>query len=220
MMAINQEILKVNEIFKSIQGEGTQSGHPMLFIRLSGCNLQCIYCDTPNILKPGMDYSLEKLLNEVNAQKKLPVYITGGEPLIQPVTPYLVDELINAGYEVFVDTNGTMDVGVLNELVNKIIDIKTPGSQSGGKFLESNLDYVAPRDEIKFVITSRDDFEWSIEKIDELNIFDLTPNVIFQPAWGILEPRDLAMWIISSDKPVRLLLQIHKHIWGPNATGV
>ena len=219
-MEKQKEILRVSEIFTSIQGEGTQCGRPMLFIRLSGCNLKCIYCDTQFAFKKGKEYSLKKLIKEVESEQLLPVYVTGGEPLIQPLTPALVDELINSAHEVFVDTNGTLNLGVLNPLVNKIIDIKTPGSQAGGEFIASNLEYIAPRDEVKFVVTSHDDFKWCLDKINTWGILDLTPNVIFQPAWSMVEPKNLSRWVISSGLPIRLGLQIHKYIWGPDATAV
>ena len=215
------EILKISEIFTSIQSEGHHAGRPMHFIRLAGCNLKCIYCDTNFGDYPQpREYAINELLEILKEKKDLPLYITGGEPLIQQATTKLLDEIVKLGFEAFIDTNGTLDLSVIHQSVKKIIDIKTPGSFSGGEFKLSNLKYIANEDEIKFVVTSKNDFDWGIEQTKSLNLLQLTPYVLFQPAWNVVTPRDLAEWVISCGLPVRISIQIHKYIWGPNVSGV
>lgn len=216
-----REILRISEIFTSIQGEGRDAGRPMQFVRLAGCNLKCIYCDTKFAKNSTpTDYKTSELIEILNERSDLPVYVTGGEPLIQSATQRFMDELVMLGYEVFLDTNGTRDLKVVNKFVGKIVDIKTPGSLSGGEFRETNIEYISRQDEIKFVVTSKDDFDWGIQRVKKWNLFDRTYDIFFQPAWDLVDPKELAKWIISCHLPVRLSLQMHKYIWGPDARGV
>ena len=195
------------------------AGRPMHFVRLSGCNLECTYCDTPDN-DSGDEYSIDEVTSKVSDPAFFPVYITGGEPLLQDETLHLIVKLLSEGREVHLDTNGTVDLKAVAPNTHKVIDIKTPGSGAGNSFLESNLEYINNTDEIKFIVTSQDDFTWAFQAIHNLRLFNLTPNILFQPAWGMVDPKDLVEWVKSCDYPIRVSVQIHKYIWGPNTKGV
>jgi len=211
--------LKVHEFFVSIQGEGVHAGRPMHFIRLSGCNLKCVYCDIEEH-ESGTFLSLNEITAIVSDPDLLPIFITGGEPLIQRDVLTLTTKLLADNREVHLETNGSLDLSGVSEEVFKSIDVKTPGSGSPDSFLESNLEYITGKDEIKFIVTSQDDFKWGVKKVRDWGILSFTSNVIFQPAWGIVDPKDLAEWAKSCTLPVRMGLQIHKYIWGPDVKGV
>lgn len=205
-------MLKVCEIFKSIQGESTYAGCPCTFVRLSGCNLNCLYCDTKYAFAEGSDMTIDTILSAVKGFGNSLVEITGGEPLIQNETPLLCTELIKTGCKVLVETNGSLDISVLPDSCVRIVDIKCPGS-GNPDFNENNISYLNQYDEIKFVISSIDDFDWALNK---LNIYDLSNKctVIFSPNSFTVAPSQLAQWIIDRDAPVRLGIQLHKIIWG------
>lgn len=215
----SQHILRINEIFTSIQGEGAHVGRPMHFVRISGCNLNCVYCDTPDN-KSGVYFSIDEIIEKVGSPWIYPVFITGGEPLMQEESLFLIIQLLSGNREVHLETNGSLDLNAVAPKAIKSVDIKTPGSGAGGSFLESNLDFITVRDDIKFVITSKDDFNWAVDIIKEWRLLEKTPNLIFQPAWGFIEPVNLAEWVLSCGLSVRMGLQIHKFIWGPDAKGV
>ncbi len=214
-----QHILRINEIFTSIQGEGTHVGRPMHFVRLSGCNLNCIYCDTSDN-KSGAYFSIDEIIEKVGTPWTYPVFITGGEPLMQEESLFLIIQLLSGNREVHLETNGSLDLSAVAPKAFKSVDIKTPGSGAAGSFLESNLDFITSRDDIKFIMTSRDDFNWAVDVIKDWRLLEKTLNLIFQPAWGFVEPAILAEWILSCGLSVRLSIQIHKHIWGPDTRGV
>ncbi|MBD3242539.1 MAG: radical SAM protein [Chitinivibrionales bacterium] len=206
-------MLKVCESFISIQGESTFAGLPCAFVRLSGCNLRCTYCDTPYARDEGDERNVDELADEIAESGVGLVEVTGGEPLLQQDTPRLCSRLLERGLTVLVETNGTRDISVLPDTVVRIMDIKTPGSGQQEQFLEDNLDYLRPTDECKLVICNRTDFDWAR---DLVRSHDLAARctVILSPASGELSPDRLAEWILAERLPVRLGLQLHKVIWG------
>ena len=211
--------LRVSEIFQSIQGETSYVGLPCFFVRLSGCNLKCKYCDTLYARNGGQHISLDEILKSVENSGGDLVCITGGEPLLQPGTATLAEKLISMGKEVLVETNGSKDISKLPEAAKRIVDIKTPGSGEEGSFLPTNLNLLRRDDEVKFVITSEGDSRWARECIETYRLDELA-NISFSPAHGLIDPKDLAKWILMHDLPVRLNLQIHKYIYGPETKGV
>jgi 7-carboxy-7-deazaguanine synthase len=213
--------LKVNEIFYSIQGESSYAGRPCVFVRLTGCNLRCSYCDTRYAYDEGDLMEINDVLKRVASYKCPLVEVTGGEPLIQKETPSLIHNLLEAGHEVLLETNGSQDIGQVDERCVKIMDIKCPTSGEEGKSDLKNLALLADTDEIKFVIGDRGDYDYA-KKI--LNSMDLKPSPIsrvhFSPVFGKMDPGLLAKWILSDHLDVRLYLQIHKIIWDPEKRGV
>ena len=201
--------IKISEIFTSIQGESSYQGIPFFFIRLSGCNLDCKYCDTKDILNREIDYTVNDLVNEAKNSKLDHVQITGGEPLLQKNVFILIDDLIRNNFTVVVETNGSVDISALNKNAIIIMDIKTPSSGMTEHFDPVNLKSIKDKDEIKFVIMDRDDFTWAKKKITEYN---LNKNIIFSPVHGVLEPEVLAKWIIEDKLEVRLQIQLHKYL--------
>jgi len=212
-------MIKINEIFKSIQGETTFQGIPSLFIRTTGCNLRCKWCDTEYAYFEGKDLTVEEILEIVDKYRCEHVVITGGEPLIQKEVPILVERLIRKGYKVLVETGGSMDISVLHPDTFRIVDIKCPGSGMTEKMFWQNIDFLSKRDEVKFVIADYDDYLWGKSIIERYKL-NLICTVLFSPAFGLLDPKDLASWIINDELPVRLQLQMHKYIWGPDVKGV
>jgi 7-carboxy-7-deazaguanine synthase len=212
-------MLKVNEIFYSIQGESTYAGLPCVFIRLTGCNLRCRYCDTQYAYQEGRSMDVELALQEISKFNCALVEITGGEPLLQEETSELASRLIEQGNQVLVETNGTKNIDVLPEPVIRIMDIKCPGSGESEKTDWENVNRLRKTDNVKFVISSRSDFDWSVNIVNEFQLLSKA-TVIFSPTFGILEPIALAQWILESSLPVRLQLQLHKYIWAPDRRGV
>lgn len=223
----------ITEIFKSIQGEGTRAGLPCIFVRLTGCNLRCTWCDTAYAFHGGTKMSLEEILEKVNALAGKPsvrvplIEITGGEPLLQPETPALAKKLLVAGFTVMIETSGERFVGALPREVIKIVDVKCPDSGEPDTFDMKNLEAVSTQDEIKFVISSRRDYEFAREFTRQHKLTDRVREVLFSPVfpdpagqWQGLEPRDLVEWILADGLPVRLGLQLHKFIWDPAIKGV
>jgi 7-carboxy-7-deazaguanine synthase len=213
--------LKVNEIFYSIQGESSYAGRPCVFVRLTGCNLRCSYCDTRYAYDEGDLMEINDVLKRVASYKCPLVEVTGGEPLIQKETPSLIHNLLEAGHEVLLETNGSQDIGQVDERCVKVMDIKCPTSGEEGKTDLKNLALLADTDEIKFVIGDRGDYDYA-KKI--LNSMDLKPSPIsrvhFSPVFGKMDPGLLAKWILADHLDVRLHLQIHKIIWDPEKRGV
>jgi len=223
----------VTEIFRSIQGESSHAGRPCIFVRLTGCNLRCRWCDTAYAFYGGRRVTLDQVVEEVrelsggNGSRIRLVELTGGEPLLQPETVPLAERLVAEGYEVMIETSGERFVGKLPRQVVKIVDVKCPDSGEGGTFDLANLDAIDGKDEVKFVIASRRDYEFAREFTREQRLFERAGHVIFSPVavdpagtWEGLEPRLLAEWILNDRLPVRLGMQIHKHIWDPAAHGV
>ena len=219
---------KVNEIFYSVQGEGSRAGRPCAFIRLTGCPLRCAYCDTTYAFHEGEPMELEAILDRVRELLGPPmagpnapfVELTGGEPLAHRNAPALLAALEALGYEVALETAGSQDLREVPATVVKIVDRKTPGSGEERHWLESNLEHmVSGQDELKFVLCSRDDYEWAKAWCRDRDVLDRL-DVLFSPVWGALDPTWLAEQIVRDNLPVRFQLQLHKLLWGPDTRGV
>jgi 7-carboxy-7-deazaguanine synthase len=211
--------LQVNEIFYSVQGESTYAGHPCVFVRLTGCNLRCRWCDTAYAFYDGETLTVEQVLERVRAYKCPLVEITGGEPLLQDEVHFLIDRLLVEGYEVLVETGGSLDVGRLDPRVVKIVDLKAPGSGMDRLNNLDNLQYLDRKDQIKFVVADRRDYEWAKRIMAEHALAEKA-QVLFSPVFGELHPRELAEWILADRLPARLQIQLHKYLWDPNQRGV
>jgi len=212
-------MLKVNEIFFSIQGESSRMGLPCVFVRLTECNLRCTYCDTEYAFYEGKERSLESIIDEVRAYNCNLVEITGGEPLLQEHVYDLMKRLCDLGYEVMLETSGNILTDKVDPRVRKIIDMKTPSSGMLKHNDYRNLDLLTPTDEVKFVIGSRLDYDWSKTVMAE---YDLTRKctVLMSVVFGDLMPQELAEWILADRLRVRFQLQLHKYIWSPETRGV
>jgi len=223
----------ITEIFKSIQGEGTRAGLPCIFVRLTGCNLRCTWCDTEYAFHGGTKHSVDEVLRKVrwlvggDSRRVSLVEITGGEPLLQPETPALAEKLLAAGYTVMIETSGERFIGILPREVIKIVDVKCPDSGEPDTFDMANLDALGPEDEIKFVIASRRDYDFARDFTARHRLAERVRQVLFSPVfadpagrWPGLNARELAEWIIADGLPVRLGLQLHKFIWDPAMKGV
>jgi 7-carboxy-7-deazaguanine synthase len=211
--------LRVNEIFHSLQGESTHVGRPCVFVRLTYCDLRCRFCDSEYAFFEGIERPLEEIVAEVASYGCRLVEITGGEPLIQRETNELMRRLLAARHEVLLETSGAWSVEGVPEGVRIIMDLKTPGSGMVARNRWENLRHLDADDEIKFVICDRADYEWARGVVGEHGLVD-RHAVLFSPAWGEVDPADLAEWILTDRLPVRMQLQIHKYIWSPTARGV
>lgn len=212
-------MLKVNEIFYSIQGESTYSGLPCVFIRLTGCNLRCKYCDTQYAFEPGESLTLAEIQESVARYDCNLIEITGGEPLLQSPVVDLSKKFIEQGKTVLVETNGTQNIDHLPNQVIRIVDIKCPGSGESDKMDWDNIDRLRTNDNVKLVISHRKDFEWAISVVKKYNLLKKA-TVLFSPAYGVLNPEILAGWLLKLSLPIRLNLQLHKYIWHPYRRGV
>jgi 7-carboxy-7-deazaguanine synthase len=210
--------VRVTEIFFSIQGEGSRAGRPCVFVRFTGCDLRCGYCDTAYAFHGGRDMEPEEILAEVARHPSRFVLLTGGEPMLQRDLPALAEELVARGYEVAVETHGQRPLDALPPSAIRIADVKTPGSGEPATDLRW-LDRLMPHDEVKFVVCSEEDFRWSERIVRDRRLWERV-EVLFSPAWGKVEPRDLARWLLESGLDARLSLQIHKVVWGPDVRGV
>ncbi|MCK5594994.1 radical SAM protein [bacterium] len=213
-------MIKVNEVFKSIQGEGSFAGKLCSFVRLSGCNLRCSYCDTKYAYEKGNDLSIEKIVRKVKILGLSLVEITGGEPLLQKETTKLVDTLIEQKHTVLIETNGTISIKNINQHAIIILDLKCPGSKMSANTMWKNIEYLRKKDEVKFVIGDRKDYDWAKDITAEYNLIQRVNHVHFSPVYGKLVPKELAEWIHHDNLDVRMQIQIHKYIWGPDARGV
>lgn len=205
--------LRITEIFYSLQGEARTIGLPTVFVRLTGCPLRCQYCDTAYAFHGGKILDLEEILAEVATYRSRYVCVTGGEPLAQPNCLNLLEALCDAGYEVSLETSGAMPVDKVDPRVSKVLDLKTPGSGEVDRNLYTNIAHLASRDQVKFVICNREDYEWARFKLEELQLKDRVGEILFSPSFGQQSPRELADWIVSDNLPVRFQLQLHKIIW-------
>jgi 7-carboxy-7-deazaguanine synthase len=212
-------MLKVNEIYYSVQGESTYAGLPCVFIRLTYCNLRCTYCDTEYAFYEGKEMSLEEILTQVKAYKCRLVEVTGGEPLVQEESKVLMKALCDEGYTVLLETGGSLPVGDIDNRVVIIMDLKTPSSGMMKKNLYENIEHLKSNDEVKFVIGSREDYEWSVEMIRKYEL-DKKCTVLFSTVFDKLNPRELVEWILEDKLNARFQLQMHKFIWEPNTKGV
>lgn len=210
--------MRVTEIFFSIQGEGTRAGRPCVFVRFTGCDLRCNYCDTAYAFTGGREASREEILAEVARHPCRLVLLTGGEPMLQRELPQLARDLLDRGYEVLVETHGQAPLESLPEAVVRIADVKTPESGEPATDL-AWLARLLPHDEVKFVVSSETDFRWSLEVIRGQGLEDRV-TVLVGPVLGRVEPRDLSRWILESGVRARLNLQLHKLVWGADARGV
>jgi 7-carboxy-7-deazaguanine synthase len=215
-----QDTLVVHEIYASIQGESTFAGLPCTFVRTTGCNLRCVWCDTTKAFHGGTRMRREDVLARALSLSTPLVEVTGGEPLLQPAVFTLLTELCNAGRTVLVETSGEADVALVDARVHKVMDIKCPGSGESHRNRWSNLDHIGARDEIKFVLADRADYEWMRETIRTRHLTDRTPTLLASTVFGKLAPRYLVAWVLEDALPVRVQLQLHKYVWGPEAIGV
>lgn len=212
--------LRVNEIFYSIQGESTWAGCPCVFIRLTGCNLRCQWCDTEYSFYQGRHLNLEQIVDQVQDYRCNLVEVTGGEPLLQKGVHGLFRLLLDKGFTVLVETSGERDLSAVDGRVIKIVDLKCPSSGECGRNRMTNLEYLSQRDEIKFVVGNRCDFDWARETIKRHQLTQRVKAVLMSPVFGALPPVDLASWILQERLPIRMQLQLHKHIWPPDMRGV
>ena len=212
-------MLLISEIFKSIQGETSFSGLPFVFIRLAECNLNCSYCDTKYAKKGGKEFSIEQVIKKVKKYGVKNICVTGGEPLLQRDCLKLLDKLVSENYLVLLETNGVEDISKVNKKVRVIMDIKCPGSRVSKETNWNNLKYLSKKDEVKFVVTSYKDFRWAIKIIKGNRLYEKT-NILFSPAFGLINLRDLARWVLNCNLDVRMQGQFHKYIWGEKAKGI
>jgi 7-carboxy-7-deazaguanine synthase len=212
-------MLRVNEIFHSIQGESTFAGRPCVFVRLTGCPLRCTWCDTEYAFHGGTDHSVDDLLARIRGYECPLVEVTGGEPLAQPETPALLTRLCVDGFTVLLETSGAIDTAGVDPRVRIILDVKCPASGMTDRMEWSNVERLTPEDEAKFVIQDRNDYEWALGIIARYRLTDRC-TVLVSPVFGALDPRQLAEWVLADRVPVRFQLQMHKYIWAPDMRGV
>lgn len=207
------ERLRITEIFYSLQGEARTVGFPTVFIRLTGCPLRCGYCDTEYAFYGGQWMTFDDILAQVREHQPRFVTVTGGEPLAQKPVRDLLRRLCDAGYEVSLETGGALDIADVDPRVSVVMDLKTPGSGEEAKNLYANIERLKARDQVKFVICDRADYEWSRARLAEYRLTERC-EVLFSPVWGQVEPRQLAEWILADRLPVRMQVQLHKFLWG------
>ncbi len=206
--------LRITEIFHSLQGEARSVGLPTVFVRLTGCPLRCEYCDTAYAFSGGVLRSLESIVDEVAAYGAKQVCVTGGEPLAQPECLPLLVMLCDRKFAVSLETSGAMDIAGVDPRVSRVMDLKTPGSGEVHRNRYENIPLLTTHDQVKFVITSKADYDWARFKLDEYALTNRVSDVLFSPSFGQVQPRDLAQWILDDRLPVRMQLQLHKLIWG------
>jgi 7-carboxy-7-deazaguanine synthase len=213
--------MRITEIFYSIQGESSFAGRPCIFVRLTWCNLRCTWCDSEYTFSGGTEMAIEEVLEQVRHYPCRLVEITGGEPLVQKKDCLeLVRRLCDNGYEVLIETSGSLDISPLDQRAVRILDIKCPGSGEEQRNRWENLDCLTPRDEIKFVIADRRDFDYAGEVIARHRLAERHPAILFSPVWDAIDLRELSAWILETGINARLQLQLHKYIWGPDTKGV
>lgn len=211
-------MLRITEIFHSIQGESTHAGRPCTFVRLTGCNLRCRWCDSAYTFTGGEKMTLDDVMAKVDAFGTRLVEVTGGEPLAQPEALDLIKRLCDDGYEVLLETSGSIDIAPVDKRATIILDVKCPGSGEAEKNRWENVALLKAKDEIKFVIADRADYDWARTMIDAHNLDRWT--ILFSPVWGEMDMQQLAAWMLADRVPARFQTQLHKHIWGAEARGV
>lgn len=225
MEPLTESYLRVTEVFHSIQGESTWAGLPCAFVRLTGCPLRCVWCDTEYSFHGGEKLPLDTIIRKVEGMGTKLVEITGGEPLIHPNAFRLIQEFLDRKFTVLVETSGAVDVSPLDPRAHKIMDLKCPGSGEESRNLWSNLDHLTERDEVKFVVKDRADYEWARDVIRDRALDERVRNaslkaLLISPVWGEMAPQELSGWMMEDDLPARLQLQLHKLIWDPKTRGV
>lgn len=207
------QTLRITEIFYSLQGETRTSGLPTVFVRLTGCPLRCQYCDTAYAFSGGELLDLDSILERVASYKPRYVCVTGGEPLAQPNCLPLLQRLCDAGYQVSLETSGALDVAGVDPRVSKVVDLKTPGSEEVGRNRYENIELLTSNDQVKFVICSREDYDWAVSKLIQYGLDQRAGEVLFSPSHQQVSARQLADWVIADNLPVRMQLQLHKILW-------
>ena len=208
---LNNTTLNITEIFYSLQGEAKEVGIPTVFVRLTGCPLRCNYCDTAYAFKGNNPLSIESIMEQVAKYNTRYVCVTGGEPMAQSNCLVLLDTLIEAGYKVSMETSGSIDITPVNKKVSVVMDLKTPSSTEQSQNRYENIALLESKDQLKFVIASRSDFDWCCSILES---YDILSDVLFSPVYESLKPVDLADWILEKQLNVRLQIQLHKLLWG------
>jgi 7-carboxy-7-deazaguanine synthase len=214
------EMLTVNEIFHSIQGESSWAGTPCVFVRLTACDLRCSWCDTPYAFSEGRKRTVEDVVAEVGRFGCQVVEVTGGEPLLQAEAPALMQSLLDRGHTVLLETGGHISLEPVPAGVVTVMDVKCPGSGEADRTDWTNIDRLKARDEVKFVIRDRRDYEFARQVVRDRDLAPRVAAILFSPVHGVLDPRNLAAWLLEDRLPVRLQLQVHKYIWGATTRGV
>ena len=217
---MDSRVLKINEIFYSIQGESTKAGLPCVFVRLTYCNIRCVYCDTEYAFYEGVDRTIDDIVSEVRSFDCKLVEITGGEPLVQENVHILMTKFCDLGYDVLIETGGSLPIENIDKRVKVIMDLKTPYSKMEKKNRYENIRHLKPNDEVKFVIGSREDYDWAKELLKKYDLLNKVEQVLLSPVFDKVENLELAEWILKDKLNVRFQLQMHKYIWHPETRGV
>jgi 7-carboxy-7-deazaguanine synthase len=217
---MSSDTLVIHEIYRSVQGESSFAGLPCAFVRLTGCNLRCSWCDTPQAFTGGTRLARAEVAVRTLALQTPLVLVTGGEPLLQPAVLPLMSELCDAGKTVLLETSGERDIAAVDARVHRIVDLKAPGSGEAPRNRWSNLAHLTPRDELKIVLRDRADYEWARDAIARERLVERAGEVLLSCVHGVLDPRVLVEWVLADGLPVRVQLQLHKYIWGAEAQGV
>lgn len=213
MVNLTELSLRITEIFYSLQGEARSVGLPTVFVRLTGCPLRCVYCDTEYAFSGGQVHSLAQIMAQIEGFGCRRVCVTGGEPLAQPECAQLLSVLCDQGFEVSLETSGAMSLESIDRRVSRVMDLKTPDSGESHRNLWSNIAYLTPNDQLKFVICSRADYDWARFKIDEYQLLGRVSDVLMSPSHGVVSATDLAEWMLADRLEARLQLQLHKFLW-------
>ena len=208
-----QDTLRITEIFHSLQGETRTAGLPTVFVRLTGCPLRCQYCDSAYAFTGGTIHTLDDIMGQVAAYRPRYVCVTGGEPLAQPNAIPLLKRLCDEGYEVSLETSGALDISAVDPRVSRVVDLKTPGSKEVTRNRYENKELLTANDQVKFVICSREDYDWAVSKLIQYGLDRRAGEVLFSASHHELKGRDLADWIVADNLPVRLQMQLHKFLW-------